>query len=125
VNLPALSPEDQAELKRLEEGMWVEASRFDPSFQQARFAEDFFEFGRSGRVYSRSQAIRTDTTPLMARLPLQNLRFRVLDVNTVQLTYNSAVEYDGVVEHARRSSIWYRTAQGWVMRFHQGTPFEP
>jgi hypothetical protein len=39
------------------------------------------------------------------------------------VTYNSHVEHDGVVAHARRSSIWTRTAEGWVMRFHQGTPY--
>ena len=125
MDLPPLSPDDQAELHRLEESMWQQSHRFDLAFQEARFASDFFEFGRSGRVYDRAQAIRTDSQPIAARLPLANLRFRVLDVRTVQLTYDSAAEYDGIMEYARRSSIWYRGSSGWVMRFHQGTPFEP
>ena len=125
MDLPPLSPDDQAELQRLEESMWQQSHRFDLSFQEARFASDFFEFGRSGRVYYRAQVIRTDSQPINARFPLANLRFRVLDVHTVQLTYDSAAEYDGVMEYARRSSIWYRSSSGWVMRFHQGTPFEP
>jgi len=29
------------------------------------------------------------------------------------------------IEHARRSSIWSRTGDGWVMRFHQGTLYVP
>jgi hypothetical protein len=125
MDLPPLSMADQIELERLEEAMWQQTHRFDLGFQEERFASDFFEFGRSGRVYSRAQAIRTDSQPIAARLPLANLRFRVLDVHTVQLTYDSAAEYDGVMEYARRSSIWYRGPTGWVMRFHQGTPFEP
>jgi hypothetical protein len=125
MDLPPLSPDDQAELHRLEESMWQQSHRFDLAFQEARFASDFFEFGRSGRVYDRAQAIRTDSQPIAARLPLANLRFRVLDAQTVLLTYDSAAEYDGVMEYARRSSIWYRSSSGWVMRFHQGTPFEP
>lgn len=125
MDLPPLSMADQIELQRLEEAMWQQAHRFDLGFQEERFASDFFEFGRSGRVYGRAQAIRTDSQPIAARLPLANLRFRVLDVHTVQLTYDSAAEYDGVVEYARRSSIWYRGPTGWVMRFHQGTPFDP
>ena len=125
MDLPPLSPDDQAELQRLEESMWQQSHRFDLAFQEARFASDFFEFGRSGRVYDRAQAIRTDSQPIAARLPLANLRFRVLDVRTVQLTYDSAAEYDGIMEYTRRSSIWYRGSSGWVMRFHQGTPFEP
>jgi hypothetical protein len=120
-----LSAEDEADLTRLEEAMWRQATRFDPAFQEARFSEDFFEFGRSGRVYSRTDAIRTDSTPVHARLPLLNLRLRILDQNTVQLTYDSEVTYGGVVEHARRSSIWSRSDRGWVMRFHQGTPYSP
>ena len=44
-------------------------------------------------------------------------------VCTAQITYDSEVTYDGIVERAHRSSIWSRTAHGWIMRFHQGTPF--
>jgi hypothetical protein len=58
-------------------------------------------------------------------LPLPEFRVRVLSENIAQVTYTSAVRYGGVVEYARRSSIWSRTAGGWVLRFHQGTPFAP
>lgn len=118
-----LSLEDQAELTRLEEAMWRPETRFDLGFQHARFAQDFVEFGRSGRVYTRAEIIRTDAHPIQAALPLPGLAFRELDQNTVLLTYNSEAVYDGVQEHARRSSIWTRTPSGWVMRFHQGTPY--
>ena len=105
--------------------MWRKESRFDLAFQEQRFASDFVEFGRSGRTYTREQIIRVDTSPIQAKLPLPNLKVRVLDVNTVQITYDSEATYGGVVEHAHRSSIWSRTAGGWVMRFHQGTPYDP
>jgi hypothetical protein len=120
-----LSEEDHAILTRLEEGMWREVTRFDRIFQEQRFATDFFEFGRSGRVYTRDQIIQLDSQPIHVVLPLPNLAIRLLDQNTVQVTYNSQVEYDSIVEHARRSSIWSRTESGWVIRFHQGTPYQP
>jgi hypothetical protein len=120
-----LSAEDIAELTRLEEAMWIASTRFDAAFQQERFALDFFEFGQSGRVYEREQILLTGGGEIKARLPLDGQRIRLLDGATVQITYNSHVEHDGVVHHARRSSIWTRTAGGWVMRFHQGTPYEP
>jgi len=120
-----LSEEDRAEITRLEEAMWRGETRFDLRFQESRFAPDFFEFGRSGRVYERRQLIFSETREIRARLPLEDLSIRLLDENTVQVTYNSHVECDGSVEHARRSSIWSRDKQGWVMRFHQGTPYEP
>jgi hypothetical protein len=120
-----LSEEDRAILTRLEEDMWREITRFDQTFQEQRFAADFFEFGRSGRAYTRDQIIRLDSQPIHAVLPLPNLAIRLLDKNTAQVTYNSQVEYDGITEYGRRSSIWSRTANGWVMRFHQGTPCQP
>jgi len=114
---------ERRELIALEEAMWRPETRFDAHFQQLRFAADFLEFGRSGRVYRRDDAIRDGYQPIAARLPLLNLEIRRLDIDTAQITYDSEVTYEGVVERAHRSSIWSRTAHGWVMRFHQGTPF--
>jgi hypothetical protein len=45
--IPQLSEQDKAEITYLEEAMWREETRFNLTFQQARFAPDFFEFGRS------------------------------------------------------------------------------
>jgi hypothetical protein len=119
-----LSEEDRAILTRLEEDMWREVTRFDRTFQERRFAADFFEFGRSGRVYTRDRIIQLDSQPIHAVLPLPNLAIRLLDKNTAQITYNSHVDREGIIEYARRSSIWSRTESGWVMRFHQGTPYQ-
>jgi hypothetical protein len=120
-----LSEEDYVILTRLEEDMWREVTRFDRAFQEQRFAADFFEFGRSGRVCTRARIIQLDSQPIHAVIPLPNLAIRLLDRNTAQVTYNSQVGHGSVVEYARRSSIWSRTESGWVMRFHQGTPYQP
>lgn len=122
---PEITDQDQLELTRLEENMWREEARFDMAFMEEHLAPDFFEFGRSGRTYTRAQSLAVPQQPTNAELPLPNLNFRMLDQDTVQLTYFSAVIYEGIVEHARRSSIWSRTANGWIMRFHQGTAYEP
>jgi hypothetical protein len=122
---PLLSEADRQELIRLEEDMWREETRHDTQFMQQHLASDFFEFGRSGRIYTREQSLTVPRQPIDAVLPLPNLTIRLLNENTVQITYNSAVTYDGIVEHGRRSSIWSRTEAGWVMRFHQGTPYKP
>jgi hypothetical protein len=120
-----LSDEDRAELTRLEEDMWRPGTRFDRSFQESRFAQDFVEFGRSGRVYSRQEAVVTDSRPINAQFPLQDLRIRLLGGAVAQVMYTSRVVREGIVEYARRSSIWSKTDAGWIMRFHQGTPFAP
>ncbi len=122
---PGPTAHDIAELTRLEEAMWQAATRFDPAFQEVRFATDFIEFGRSGKTYTRAQIIRHDTAEIQATLPLPKLKIRMIGEDAALLTYNSRAVFDGVVEHARRSSIWTKTATGWVMHFHQGTPYEP
>jgi hypothetical protein len=116
---------DRAELTRLENALWREDTRFDLALQEQVFAPDCLEFGRSGRVYTREQMLVTERARIDAVLPLPDLAIRLLDENTAQVTYNSRVTYGGVVEHARRSSLWSRTAAGWVLRFHQGTPYFP
>jgi hypothetical protein len=66
-------------------------------------AEDFVEFGRSGRVYRREDTLAVPRRPIDAVLPLPDFRARLLAPGVAQVTYNSAITYDGVVYHARRS----------------------
>lgn len=118
-----LSDEDQRVLTRLEEAMWREETRFDRAFMERALASDFFEFGRSGRTYTRQQILDLPREPIDAQLPLQDLQLRLLGANTAQVTYNSVVRYQDVVEFGRRSSIWSKAGDSWVLRFHQGTPY--
>jgi hypothetical protein len=117
-----LSQRDHDALRRLEEELWREETRFDAARMRDLLAPDFFEFGRSGRVYRREDTLAIPRGPIDAALPLPGFRARALGPDVAQVTYDSAVTYGGVVQHARRSSIWSRTAIGWVLRFHQGTP---
>ena len=120
-----VSTADQNALERLEEELWRADTRFDQQRMNELIASDFFEFGRSGRIYQRQQTLDVPSQALKAVLPLPEFCVRLLTENTAQTTYNSEVEYNGEVEYARRSSIWSRTEGGWVLRFHQGTPFYP
>ena len=120
-----LSQADHDLLKSLEEDLWRHSTRFDESRMEKIFAPDYFEFGRSGRVYSRDQMFGVPSKPLEARLPLQDFRARLLARDVAHITYNSAVKCGDVCLYGRRSSIWTRESIGWVLRFHQGTPFEP
>jgi hypothetical protein len=117
-----LTKQERETLKHLEEELWREETRFDIVRMNEIIAPDFFEFVRSGRVYQREDTLAVSRQPIEAVLPLAGFQARLLDRDVAQVTYNSAVTYDGEVLHARRSSIWSRTASGWVLRFHQGTP---
>jgi hypothetical protein len=119
-----LSNEDRKVLQLLEEELWREETRFDIPFMEQVLAEDFFEFGRSGRVYNRDDILAAPGQPLDAVLPLPNFDVRLLTEDVVLVSYNSVITYDGVLEKGRRSSIWSRTSTGWELRFHQGTPYD-
>ena len=116
------TPEDREELRRLEEDLWREETRFDRDFMERVLAEDFVEFGRSGRVYQRIDTLLAPVQSIQAAIPLPNFNVRLLTKDIAQVTYNSEITVDGIVQIGRRSSIWSRSTAGWVLRFHQGTP---
>ncbi|NJK69088.1 MAG: GNAT family N-acetyltransferase [Microcoleus sp. SU_5_3] len=120
-----ISIEDRETLERLEEELWCEETRYDKQRMNELLAGDFFEFGRSGRIYQKQDTLAHSRKTINAVFPLPEFHARLLDENTAQVTYNSVANYDGVVEYARRSSIWSRTNCSWILRFHQGTPFQP
>lgn len=88
------------------------------------FAEDFDEFGRSGKHWTRAASIGADVEAFETVLPLPHLRVRDLGPDAALLTYRSETTYpdDGVTLLANRSSIWQRIEGEWRLRFHQGTP---
>ena len=87
-------------------------------------APNFFEYGRSGRVYQREDTLAIPTEEIPAVIPLVNFKARPIDNNVVQITYISIVNYPHSEERALRSSIWLRTPKGWQLIFHQGTPIQ-
>lgn len=113
-----------AELLALEQALWHADTRYDPAFQQRHFAADFFEFGRSGNIYPRADCIMQSGPPIQANL--LNMQLRELAEGLIQLVYDSVVTgTDGRLQYAHRSSLWSRQDDVWVLRFHQGTPYQP
>lgn len=116
-----ISSQDFEALRLLEEGLWRTDVRFDLEKMDRILAPDFFEFGRSSRVYERADTLGIPAQEIRAKLPLPDFKVRLLDPDVAQATYISIVTYEGGEERARRSSIWSRTRDGWQLRFHQGT----
>ena len=69
-----LTETEKEDLIKLEEALWKSETRFNLSFQEKVLASDFFEFGRSGRRYTREQMVRTESQPIRAKFPLKNLK---------------------------------------------------
>jgi hypothetical protein len=115
-----LSAEDHDQLRRLEESLWRAETRFDRDHMSEVLAPDFLEFGRSGQVYGREDVLNDPAQPIEATLAKFVVRSIAADVALV--TYVSEVTDGQVKELANRSSLWSRSAGGWRIRFHQGTP---
>lgn len=121
-----LGDQDARDLKRLEDDLWRSEVRFSPDKMDALLADEFLEFGSSGRIYDKRQILDTPTQEIGARLPLADFSARVLAPSVVLVTYRSIQRHaDGSEKQALRSSIWTRTEHGWKLVFHQGTPVLP
>jgi len=117
-----LTVNDYEELKELEESLWRAERRFDREYMDATLAPDFFEFGRSGRVYIRHDTLDVESNAIHSTLPLPHFAARLIAGDVALVTYMSEVTYGNTLERANRSSLWSRYPTGWRLRFHQGTP---
>jgi len=72
-----LSKQDRDTLERLEEELWREETRFDKKRMSEVIAPDFFEFGRSGRIYKREDTLAFPRQPIDAVFPLPDFRTRL------------------------------------------------
>ncbi|MDO0937511.1 DUF4440 domain-containing protein [Streptomyces sp. DG2A-72] len=96
--------------------------RRSPELLGALLHPDFHEFGASGRVWDRASVIASPaaTTEPGAR-PIGTSRMKGVQLapDLVHLTFDT----DNNGRRAHRSSLWRLTHRGWLLYFHQGTPF--
>lgn len=81
-------------------------------------ADDFFEFGSSGNVWYKKDAIDGDGLSVR-RMTLLDFEIYPLSDNTVLVTYR--VKDETRVQNTLRSSIWKHKDGRWQLFFHQGT----
>ncbi len=87
-------------------------------------ADDFTEFGSSGKVYYKPDTLallttNTDTVEFL----ISNFSLKILTENIILATYRAQKTTNGSnVITSLRSSIWRKSDIGeWQMFFHQGT----
>ncbi len=77
-------------------------------------ADDFVEFGRSGRVWTRDSIRELLEGSPGPPVPIDRFEVAELGDGVALVTYRAAL--------ANRSSVWVRRDGRWQLRFHQGTP---
>ena len=110
----------ESQLRALEESLLrpdVRKSEHLPSL----LAEDFVEFGTSGRVYSKADILAFLQAETPSELSMSNFRMTLLAPDTALLTFLGRREGTPVL-HTLRSSIWQKRNERWQLVFHQSTP---
>jgi hypothetical protein len=119
---------DVTTIKRLELRLQLPSVRSSRAQLDQLLADEFMEFGSSGKTYDKRQVIQALLADPKSQLPrhpaLRSVKAQWLSEDVVLLTFRSTQTRAGTAErlHANRSSIWKRSNGRWQMLFHQGTP---
>ena len=114
----------EAILRQLEERLLQPDVRRSAQDVAELLADNFIEFGGSGRIFTKQQIIESLRQESPARLALMDFRATTLAPGVVLVTYR-AVRHgasDEQTAYSLRSSIWRLSEGQWRMIFHQGTP---
>ena len=114
----ALSVTDQ--LRELERQLLQPEARASRAELDALLAEEFMEFGASGRIYNKASAIDVMcASPGRAPISMLDFAMRQLAEDVAMVTYRAVA---AGAPDSLRSSLWMRRAGHWRIVFHQGTP---
>lgn len=115
------------ELRELEERLLQPDFRRSRPAVSALLAEDFVEYGSSGRIFDKQQVLDLLGSEPEHRATLENFEARPLSADVVLATYRS-IRLNGPPEPGAtflRSSLWVRRDGRWQIVFHQGTRAAP
>src|SRR5580765_6674900 len=112
------------ELRRLEELLATPDVRRSPDELAGLIADDFREFGSSGRIFDKLEIIAALQKQAPYELSLSDFDAVCLAPDVVLVTYRGKAQLSGspMAFFSLRSSIWRRDNDTWKVVFHQGTP---
>lgn len=122
---PSSNPSEDAlanHLRRLEESLLDPELRRDRARVSPLLADDFLEFGSSGRVWTRAEILDLLATETYARPEMVDFACRRLAEDIALVTYKT-IRTDANAKRTEtlRSSIWTEKSGTWQVLFHQGT----
>jgi hypothetical protein len=107
------------EIRALEQSLLTLPGRSSAKYLEQIVSDDFREFGGSGKVYGKQQAVaallNAPAPSADSASPPALVDFRAVEVapGVALATYRTP--------QSLRSSIWRREAGAWRLYFHQGT----
>jgi hypothetical protein len=116
-----MSEDLAAHLKQLEEHLLTPAIRRDPALVASLLADDFREFGASGRIFDKASILAELVAEPPAALSLTNFECRPLTAGIALVTCRSTRSDASGTREALRSSLWVHRDNRWQLLFHQGT----
>jgi hypothetical protein len=97
--------------------------RAAPEKLEELLADDFLEFGSSGRTYDKREIVDALQSESSFESSVQDFRMRQLGPDAVLATYQVTIRprLGGDLRRSLRSSVWVRREGRWQLAFHQGT----
>jgi hypothetical protein len=113
----------ERELRDLEESHLRSEVRSSAESMSALLADDFIEFGSSGRILDRTAILASMLSGAACRFRIDSFAVRALAPGAALTTYRLSAWTDSESQ-ARvtlRSSVWVHRTGRWLLVFHQGT----
>jgi hypothetical protein len=111
------------QLRRSEETLLDPAVRTNRTRVAELLADDFVEFGSSGRMWTRDEILDLLAGETPAPIDVMDFECALLADDVALVTYcaSRTDARTGTQISSLRSSIWTKKSAGWRLRFHQGT----
>jgi glyoxylase I family protein len=113
----------ERQLLELEQSHLRSGVRSSPESMRELLAEEFVEFGSSGRVFDRTAVMASisDQADFGSRVDDFVVCRLVPDVALTTYRLSAWTESGGPVRVTLRSSVWVKRSGRWRLVFHQGT----
>ena len=110
-------PELERHLRSLEERHLLYEVRSSPDAMLALLAEEFVEFGSSGRIFDRATVLASVSGQPAFQSRIDEFAVRALAPGVALATYRLSAwsESEGNARVTLRSSVWVQRAGRWVM----------
>lgn len=115
---------DAEQIRQLEERLLRGDTRRSSTEVERLLADDFVEFGSSGKVYDRASIVQALGAELDIQVSMRDFSVILLAPGVALATYKCDLRREGKARYSLRSTVWLLRDGEWKVRFHQGTPYE-